>query len=79
MIIILKLNKVIKTSQFQKMQELEKKGDFKEAVVENNTRKKKIFFKFGPKNNWRNILDPKRSKKIEEAFKEEMIELGYIN
>ncbi len=76
---MIKLNKVIKTSQFQKMQELEKKGDFKEAVVENNTHKKKIFFKFGPKNNWRNILDPKRSKKIEEAFNKEMIELGYIN
>ena len=76
---MIKLNKVIKTSQFQKMQELEKKGDFKEAMVENNTHKKKIFFKFGTKNNWRNILDPKRSKKIEEAFKKEMIELGYIN
>ena len=71
-------NKLLSDKSLSKSKVLEEINELIEAV-ENNTHKKKIFFKFGPKNNWRNILDPKRSKKIEEAFKEEMIELGYIN
>ena len=75
---MLKLNRVIKTSEFSNMQELEKENDFQEAVIDLNTKKRKTFFKFGPKNNWRTILDFKHSNKIEEAFRKEMIELGYL-
>ena len=38
----------------------------------------KVFFNLGPKNDWRFILDERNRKKIEESFKEEMQELGYL-
>ncbi len=73
-----KLNKVIKTTEFEKMKELEKKKEFKEAVLDPKTKKRKVFFKLGPRNNWKNILDLKNVKIIENAFQKEMIELGYL-
>ena len=38
---MVKLNKVIKSTEFKVMQELEKNQDFKEGVVDNNTKKRK--------------------------------------
>ncbi len=73
-----KLNKVIKTSDFSLMQDLEKKEDFKEAVLDPKTKKRKTFFNLGPKNNWKNLLDKKNIDIIEQTFKKEMLELGYI-
>ena len=72
------LNKVIKTSDFSLMQDLEKKEDFKEAVLDPKTKKRKTFFNLGPKNNWKNLLDKKNIDIIEQTFKKEMLELGYI-
>jgi len=73
-----KLNKVIKSTNFQAMQNLEKKVDFKEAIIDDETKKRKIFFKFGPKNDWKNILDKQNREIIEKAFQKEMIELDYL-
>ena len=73
-----KLNKVIKTTEFEKMKELEKKKEFKEAVLDPKTKKRKVFFKLGPRNNWRNILDLKNVRIIEDSFQKEMSELGYL-
>ena len=42
------------------------------------TGEKVPFFNLGPKNNWRQFLDPEKKKKIEKAFKKEMEELGYL-
>ena len=39
---------------------------------------KKNFFRLGPKNNWKDLLDTDIKLKIEEQFKKEMLELGYI-
>ena len=36
------------------------------------------FFDQGDKRNWLNSLDKKHSKNIENTFKKEMIELGYL-
>ena len=49
-----------------------------EAMIDEKTGKRKIFFNLGPKNDWRKILDKKNKEKIEEAFTKEMEELGYI-
>ena len=38
----------------------------------------KNFFFLGKKNKWENILDKKSAKDIEEFFKHEMTELGYL-
>ena len=75
---MLKLNKVIKTSEFKNMQVLEKKEDFKEAVIDPKSKTRKVFFKFGPKNDWKKILNKEFKEKIEKAFSKEMEELGYV-
>ena len=75
---MIKLNKAIKSTDFNTMKIQEQKEDFKEALLDLKTGKRKIFFNLGPKNDWRRYLDPKNISKIEEAFKKEMIELGYL-
>ena len=57
---------------------MKKKKDFKEAELDEKTKKRKTFFKYGPKNDWRKLLKKEHSSKIEETFEKEMIELGYL-
>jgi len=75
---MVKLNKVIKTTEFKQMQIIEQKETFTEAMIDEKTGKRKIFFNLGPKNDWRTNLDNKNKEKIEQAFSKEMEELGYI-
>ncbi len=75
---MVKLNKAIKTTDFDKMKNLESKEIFYESVINEKTGKRKVFFNLGPKNDWRRILDQKNREKIEKHFKEEMLELGYL-
>ncbi len=75
---MIKLNKAIKTTEFEKMKIKEKKEIFSEAMIEEKTNKRKIFFNLGPKNDWRKHLDKKNKEKIERAFSKEMEELGYL-
>ena len=73
-----KLEKIIKSTEFEKMQDIEKKSEFDEAVVDKKTGNKKPFFYLGPKNQWKEILDTESKSKIEKLFKNEMQELGYL-
>ena len=73
-----KLNKAIKSTEFEKMQDLEKKQDFKEGVVDPDSKKRKTFFMFGPKNDWKKSLDIKNKEKIEKNFHKEILELKYL-
>ena len=75
---MVKLNKAIKSTEFDKMKNMEKKETFYEGVLDNKTGKRKVFFNLGPKNDWRRILDEKNKEIIETNFKDEMIELGYL-
>jgi len=72
-----KLKRCIISTQFNKLQNLEKKYGFDEATIDNQNRKNK-FFNLGKKNNWENILDKEIKKKIEQCCKDEMFELGYL-
>tara|TARA_B100000963_G_scaffold309324_1_gene285216 strand:+ start:34 stop:876 length:843 start_codon:yes stop_codon:yes gene_type:complete len=74
---MVKLNKVIKNTEFEKMKIKEKNEIFSEAVTDKDG-KKKVFFNLGPKNDWRRLLDKKNKDKIEHHFEKEMIELGYL-
>ena len=38
----------------------------------------KRFFNLGPDNNWKKLLDKDIRLKIEDKFKSEMLELGYL-
>ena len=73
-----KLNKAIKTTEFENMKKKEENETFYEAVIDSKTGKRKNFFNLGPKNNWRKFLDKKNKDKIENNFEKEMVELGYL-
>tara|TARA_Y100000996_G_scaffold414857_1_gene407087 strand:+ start:1258 stop:2091 length:834 start_codon:yes stop_codon:yes gene_type:complete len=75
---ISKLDKIIETTEFTKMQKLEREKKFTESIIDNKTGKKKPFFNLGPKNDWKKILDDRNVKNIEEYFHKEMKELGYL-
>ena len=73
-----KILNTIDNCSFDKLVELEKKQDFKEAVPLNKDNKKVKFFYLGKKNDWKNLLDPQIVNKTEKKFKDEMKELKYI-
>jgi hypothetical protein len=66
------IEKAVINCGFEKLQEQEKQNGFVEAL------EKRQFFYLGPKNNWKSLLEPKIQNDIEENFKKEMIELGYL-
>ena len=73
-----KLDNVIKSTDFKKMKNLEKKDNFRESILDKNTGKNKDFFNLGPDNDWKKILNPEIKSEIEKAFQNEMKELGYM-
>ena len=73
-----KIDNVVQSTSFEKMKDMEKKEGFIEAKVNLKTGKKIPFFNLGSKNIWKNNLDNKIRNKIENSFKKEMIELGYL-
>ena len=75
---MIKLNKVIKSTEFQKMKKLEEKYSFQESMIDKKTGKKIPFFNLGEKNDWRKILDIKIREQIETSFEKEMKELNYL-
>ena len=73
-----KFKNVIESTNFQKMKSLEEKKGFFEAKKNLKTGKRITFFNLGPKNDWKKLLNKEITKKIETAFKKEMLELGYL-
>ena len=73
-----KLKNAIVSTSFERMKVLEKDDKFFESIINKKTGKKVPFFNLGIKNDWKKMLDPKIKEKIENAFKEEMKELGYL-
>ena len=72
-----KLEKAIETTNFNVLKKKEKNEGFIESVkdLEGN---KKTFFNKGFDNNWRKNKNKKIIKIIEQKFKKQMIELGYL-
>ena len=75
---MIKLNRVIKTTEFEEMKNKEKEETFTEAMIDEKTGNRKIFFNLGPRNDWKVNLDKKNREKIEKAFYKEMEDLGYL-
>tara|TARA_R100001530_G_scaffold82185_1_gene57318 strand:+ start:216 stop:1025 length:810 start_codon:yes stop_codon:yes gene_type:complete len=65
------VKKSIENVSFEKLQNLEKKYGFNEKHCGD-------FFRKGKVGNWKNELDKEIASQIEEAFSEEMKELGYL-
>lgn len=73
-----KIKNIINSTSFNKMQEIEEKQGFFEASTDKKTGKIKKFFKKGIDGNWKKNLDLKNKNLIEDKFKKEMKELGYL-
>ena len=67
-----KIDNAIKSTSFDELQKLEKKGYFNEYDKETK------FFNLGPKNDWKTMLNDEIVNEINLKFKSEMIELGYL-
>ena len=72
------LDKIVTNSSFENLKRLEDKGMFDENSINSSTGESKVFFNMGVKNDWRILLDSKSRSLIEEKFKYEMTELGYL-
>ena len=75
---MVKLNKVIKTTEFENMKSKEEQETFSEATIDLNTGKRRTFFNLGHENDWRKYLDKNNKDNIEDVFRLEMKELGYL-
>jgi len=72
------IKKSIYESSFENLQKLEDENGFIESIKDPENKKRKKFFNLGPRNNWKKSLDKKFVDEIENSFKNEMKELGYI-
>ena len=73
-----KFKNVIDSTSFERMKTLEKEVGFNESKVDKKTGKKINFFNLGKKNDWKKMIAPNIKEKIENSFKVEMKELGYL-
>ena len=73
-----KFDKMLSTTKFDNLKSLEEKQGFPESVKFEQTGKRITFFNKGSKRDWSKSLDPIIITNIEQAFKKEMIELGYL-
>ena len=69
--------RIIESCSFEKLQKEEQENGFKEAAKQLDGVIKKFFF-LGPKNKWENILKINIKEDLENNFKNEMKELGYL-
>jgi hypothetical protein len=73
-----KNKKILETTSFKNLKEMEQKGLFKENVLNKKDDSKVNFFHLGPANNWKDDLDEDVKNKIEKNFYQEMTELNYL-
>ena len=73
----IKIDKIIREIDFDKLKKLEKKVGFVEAK-EDDKGNKINFFRKGESNQWKESLDKKIQKSIETICEKEMKELGYL-
>ena len=73
-----KLEKAIETTNFSVLKNKEKNEGFDEALYSEEKKKKKVFFNMGFNNRWKKLLRNDIRIKIENVFKNEMEDIGYI-
>ena len=72
-----KLKNSINSTFFDKLQDMEKKNGFSEAITSKKNNKKIPFFNMGPKNDCKKILDKSSINRLNDHFKKNLIELSY--
>ena len=69
---------IIRSTSFDQLKGMEKKGQFKEGILSKTLNEKVDFFRLGPNNKWEDNLEKDIQIELENNFKKEMIELGYL-
>tara|TARA_B110000008_G_scaffold272346_1_gene304960 strand:+ start:1847 stop:2701 length:855 start_codon:yes stop_codon:yes gene_type:complete len=72
-----KLKNSINSTFFDKLQDMEKKNGFSEAITSKKNNKKIPFFNMGPKNDWKKVLDKNLINRLNDHFEKNLIELSY--
>ena len=72
-----KLKNAVNSTLFDKLKTSEEKNGFSEAITSKTSNKKIPFFYLGPKNDWRKILDDELKNKLNNIYKQNLIELSY--
>jgi hypothetical protein len=75
---IKRLKRSIETTSFDLLKKKEEKEGFDEAIYSSDDGKNKSFFNLGKKNDYKKLLKKKTVQSIEDIFKKEMKELGYL-
>ncbi len=74
-----KLKNSVQSTSFSKLKNNEIKNGFSEAVNSQKNKQNKIkFFKLGPENDWRKILDKDLKEKLNKVFEKDLDELSYL-
>jgi len=73
-----KFKSSIEACSFKNLKLEEDRKGFVESIDEKESSNKKKFFNLGPDNNWKKLLNKNIRLEIEDKFKDEMIELGYL-
>ena len=74
----LKARNSVKSTNFEKMKNIEKNDGFLESVLSKNDTKKIPFFHLGPKNDWKSMFDKSYQKKLNSIFENNLKELNYL-
>ena len=72
-----KLKNSVNSTFFDKLQDMEKKNGFSEAITSKKNNKKIPFFNMGPKNDWKKVLDKNLINRLNDHFEKNLIELSY--
>ena len=72
-----KIKNAVNSTLFDKLKSSEEKNGFSEAITSKTSNKKIPFFYLGPKNDWRKILDDELKNKLNNIYKQNLIELSY--
>ena len=73
-----KFNRALETTNFEKLKKRENEKGFLEGVFSKKKNEKIPFFNMGFKSDWKKILNKSTVKKIEEKFRKEMMDIGYL-
>ena len=73
-----KNKKILESTSFKNLKQMEQKGLFKENVLNKKNDNKVNFFHLGPANNWKDNLNENVKNKLEKNFYAEMKELEYL-
>lgn len=73
-----KAQNCVKSTNFEKMKNMEKNNGFLESVLSKNDPKKISFFHLGPKNDWKSMFDKNYQKKLNLIFEKNLKQLNYL-